>query len=125
MQHAARGTSHRAHGRASDLSLWTLVTCKKRTSKTLTLEALLTNESDPSLYANSVPAKLGEVHAFVSHSWSDDGILKYDKLHEWAHELGGDEDKLVCGSTSSAPTSSTLMRASRAFRSSSWVARSS
>ena len=93
--------------------------------KTLTLEALLTNESDPSLYANSVPAKLGEVHAFVSHSWSDDGILKYDKLHEWAHELGGDEDKLVCGSTSSAPTSSTLMRASRAFRSSCPAARSS
>ena len=63
--------------------------------KTLTLEALLTNESDPSLYANSVPAKLGEVHAFVSHSWSDDGTLKYDKLHEWARELGGDDDKLV------------------------------
>ena len=36
--------------------------------KTLTLEALLTNESDPSLYANSVSAKLGEVHAFVWHT---------------------------------------------------------
>ena len=32
---------------------------------------------------------------FVSHSWSDDGTLKYDNLHEWAHELGGDDDKLV------------------------------
>ena len=49
--------------------------------KSLTLEALLTNQSDPSLYANSVPAKLGEVHAFMSHSWNDDGTLKYNKLH--------------------------------------------
>ena len=62
---------------------------------TLTINALLTSEPDASLYANSVPVKLGEVHAFVSHSWSDDGTLKYDMLHEWAHELGGDDDKLV------------------------------
>ena len=62
---------------------------------TLTLEALLNNEPDASLYASTVPAKLGDVHAFASHSWSDDGNLKYEKLHEWAHELGGDGDKLV------------------------------
>ena len=35
---------------------------------------------------------MGEVHAFASHSWSDDGNLKYDRLHEWA---GGDEEKLL------------------------------
>ena len=39
--------------------------------KALTLEALLTKESDLSLYANSVAAKLGEVHAFMSHSWME------------------------------------------------------
>ena len=62
---------------------------------TLTLETLLSNETDPSLYAKTVPAKLGEVHAFMSHSWSDDGRLKHEKVHEWARELGGDDDKLV------------------------------
>ena len=62
---------------------------------TLTINALLTSEPDASLYANSVPAKLGEVHAFMSHSWSDDGKLKYERLHVWARELGGDDDKLV------------------------------
>ena len=31
----------------------------------------------------------------MSHSWSDDGSAKYNKLHEWARELGGDDDKLV------------------------------
>ena len=62
---------------------------------TLTLESLLHNKPDPTLYATTVPAKLGEVHAFMSHSWSDDGNAKYNKLHEWARELGGGDDKLV------------------------------
>ena len=62
---------------------------------TLTVEMLVNQESDPSLYAQTVPAKLGQVHAFMSHSWSDDGRLKHEKLHEWARELGGDDDKLV------------------------------
>jgi len=29
-------------------------------------------------------AKLGEVDAFISHSWSDDGDAKYDRMKEWA-----------------------------------------
>ena len=29
-------------------------------------------------------AKLGEVDAFISHSWSDDGDAKFDRLQEWA-----------------------------------------
>ena len=32
-------------------------------------------------------AALGDVHAFVSHSWRDDGSAKYDCLHEWAEEV--------------------------------------
>ena len=31
----------------------------------------------------------------MSHSWSDDGSAKYNKLHEWARELGGNDDKLL------------------------------
>ena len=33
--------------------------------------------------------------AWCARCRSDDGSLKHDKLHEWAHELGGDGDKLV------------------------------
>ena len=63
---------------------------------TLTLEALMNNEPDPTLHANTVSATLGEVHAFMSHSWSDDGRAKYEKLHEWARELGtGDKETLI------------------------------
>jgi hypothetical protein len=29
-------------------------------------------------------AKLGEVDAFISHSWSDDGDAKFDRLQQWA-----------------------------------------
>ena len=34
----------------------------------------------------TIPAKLGDVAAFVSHSWSDSGSAKYDRLHEWSEE---------------------------------------
>ena len=36
---------------------------------TLTREALMNNESDPSLHALTVPATLGKVDGFLSHSW--------------------------------------------------------
>ena len=50
----------------------------------LTRAHLADNKPDPELIKLTVPAKLGECHAFVSHSWSDDGEAKYDRLHEWA-----------------------------------------
>ena len=50
----------------------------------LTRAHLADNKPDPELINLTVPAKLGECHAFVSHSWSDDGEAKYDRLHEWA-----------------------------------------
>ena len=61
----------------------------------LTREALINNQPDPSLYAHTVSATFGEVDAFMSHSWSDDGTIKYDKLNEWASELGGSDEKLI------------------------------
>ena len=45
------------------------------------------NKPDPALYAKTVAAALGEVDAFASHSWSDEGGAKFDALHEWAKEL--------------------------------------
>ena len=59
---------------------------------TLTLATLTNNEPDPSLHNLTVPAVLGGVDAFMSHSWSDDGKLKYERLHEWARELVGNDD---------------------------------
>ena len=38
------------------------------------------------LFAKTFWAKFGKVDAFVSHSWSDDGDAKFDRLHEWAVE---------------------------------------
>ena len=43
---------------------------------------------------------------------SDDGSLKYDKLHEWARELGGNDEKhlwldKVCACKSLTPHAST------------------
>ena len=57
----------------------------------LSLAEIMHNKPDPTMYAKTVQATLGSVHAFASHSWSDPGDAKFDKLHAWA----GDEDKLL------------------------------
>ena len=57
----------------------------------LTREELAKNTPDPQMFEKSVPTKFGEVHAFLSHSWSDKGDSKFDAAHEWA----GDEARLV------------------------------
>ena len=44
----------------------------------------LANNSDTGMFARTTPAALGEVSAFVSHSWSDDGDAKMAQLSEWA-----------------------------------------
>ena len=51
---------------------------------TLTRAELMDKAPDPALHAKTVRATLGSVHAFASHSWSDDGSAKFDQLHEWA-----------------------------------------
>ena len=57
----------------------------------LTLADIMHNEPDPAMYVKTTPATLGSVHAFCSHSWSDPGDAKLDKLHAWA----GGEEKLL------------------------------
>mmetsp|Transcript_10040 Transcript_10040/g.23388 ORF Transcript_10040/g.23388 Transcript_10040/m.23388 type:complete len:259 (+) Transcript_10040:1155-1931(+) len=49
----------------------------------LSLEALSSSEPDASLYALSEPCAFGDVHVFVSHSWSDDPLLKWEALQQW------------------------------------------
>ena len=63
----------------------------------LSVEDLVDNTPSPQLFGKTRPAALrkdahpGEVSAFVSHSWSDPGALKYGHLQEFAaaHD-GGD-----------------------------------
>lgn len=52
--------------------------------ESLTREHLMDNKSDHALEALTVSADLGEVEAFLSHSWHDDGSAKFDRLREWA-----------------------------------------
>ena len=111
----------------------------------LTREELANSKPDPELFKKTVSAKLDEVHAFASHSWSDDGNAKYDALHDWAASGGGKRqiwlDKVCalclsrpCASASAhapaslphrrASTNSTSTRRSRAYPSSSRAASS-
>lgn len=55
----------------------------------LTREELINNKPDPLLATKSERAALGDVHAFMSHSWNDDGAVKYDRLQEYAKSKGG------------------------------------
>ena len=47
------------------------------------------------LYELTRRARLGDVGAFISHSWSDDGDAKFDRLHEWKAEVAEGDDVLV------------------------------
>ena len=55
------------------------------------------NEPDPAIFELTKPAELGTIHGFVSHSWSDEGPVKYDKLKEWAGglDVGKDAETLL------------------------------
>ena len=45
------------------------------------------------LFNKTKSANLGEVDAFISHSWSDDGDAKFDRLQEWAAEELKDKEE--------------------------------
>ena len=57
----------------------------------LTVEEMMHNKPDPAMHAKTASAELGAVHAFVSHSWSDDGAAKYERMHAWAGALPVDK----------------------------------
>ena len=56
---------------------------------------LQTNTDGAVLHAKTMEAKLGDVESFISHSWSDDGSLKFEALQTWRTEVksrnGGSE----------------------------------
>jgi len=62
----------------------------------LTREELAHNKPDPELFKKTVPAKLGEVAAFMSHSWSDDGNVKFDALQDYAEAWEKANDGKPC-----------------------------
>ena len=51
-------------------------------------EADLSSSTDSGLHRKTKPATLGDVDGFISHSWQDDGAVKYARLHEWAKTDG-------------------------------------
>ena len=48
---------------------------------------LTTNVAAADLRARTVPARLGQCDAFLSHSWRDSGALKWRVLTAWASEF--------------------------------------
>jgi hypothetical protein len=49
----------------------------------VTEQAMASNVPDPELSALTKPAKFNGVDAFLTHSWSDDPKLKWEKLQQW------------------------------------------
>eukprot|EP01043_Picozoa_sp_COSAG02_P017382 COSAG02_NODE_786_length_17199_cov_25.278889_20_plen_74_part_00 len=45
-------------------------------------DLLATSSGSEATYALSEDCALGEIDFFISHSWSDDATLKYDKLQQ-------------------------------------------
>merc|ERR1712232_60823 len=48
---------------------------------------MATNVPDPTLSRLRMKATLGNVDAFLSHSWHDDAVLKWKRLQEWREEF--------------------------------------
>ena len=55
--------------------------------KSLTIEELMDNKPSQLLFDKTIPARLGDVAAFVSHSWSDPGAAKHDHLQKFASSI--------------------------------------
>ena len=53
----------------------------------LTEDDLVTNKPDNKLFGKTFRAKVGEVDAFVSHSWSDNAHRKWRALQTWRNEF--------------------------------------
>ena len=53
----------------------------------LNLADIANNTPDPLLFPLTEEAALGEVDAFVSHSWSDSASLKWDALSLWSEQF--------------------------------------
>jgi hypothetical protein len=47
----------------------------------------LSHNKDTSMYVRTNEAKLGEVEAFISHSWHDAGAAKFAQLQHWGNKI--------------------------------------
>jgi len=56
-------------------------------------EHLVDGVARPDLYALSVPAGLGYVDVFISHSWSDDPAAKWKALSEWCARFSAEHKR--------------------------------
>jgi len=59
------------------------------TCDVITEDMLRDSQPDPTLFELSMPAKIGEVDAFISHSWSDDPDAKWAALQQWRQAFRG------------------------------------
>ena len=57
----------------------------------LSMEDLVDNKPSPQLHEKTMPVKMGQVGAFVSHSWSDPGALKYHHVQNFAAAYSKEE----------------------------------
>jgi len=72
-------------GGRSPAETLSLATSKFRMLTTDQLEVSdLASSKDTGMYARTKRAALGECAAFLSHSWQDDGVAKYDALNAWS-----------------------------------------
>ena len=63
----------------------------------VTKEDMANNRPDPALMAKTLSALLGELDAFLTHSWHDDPEVKWENLQRWREDFiakNGREPKL-------------------------------
>eukprot|EP00928_Gymnodinium_smaydae_P041414 TRINITY_DN28029_c0_g1_i1.p1 TRINITY_DN28029_c0_g1~~TRINITY_DN28029_c0_g1_i1.p1 ORF type:complete len:354 (+),score=42.14 TRINITY_DN28029_c0_g1_i1:53-1114(+) len=53
----------------------------------VTREDIQTNAPDVALFCKTLPGVLGRCDAFISHSWSDDPVSKWNALQRWREEF--------------------------------------
>jgi hypothetical protein len=89
-QEAASVASLLGRGSAVDAFADAVKNFRAMPLRSLTRDHLVDNKPDPTLHALTVSAELGQVAAFVSHSWHDNGSSKFDHLHDWAEQSAGE-----------------------------------
>jgi hypothetical protein len=67
---------------SESLILFRCISCDR-----MLMEMLTFNKKDVNYYDLSQHALLGEVDAFLSHSWSDNALLKWEALQQWRKQF--------------------------------------
>ena len=59
----------------------------------VTEEALKADRFMPELFSMTKPVMMGDIDAFVSHSWADDGERKYYQLRAWGRRFANESGR--------------------------------